>query len=128
MKPGKTGVKRIIDAAGYSFQGIRFAWQNEAAFRQELLLAVVLIPLAFFIGEATVQIIVLITPIFLVLVVELINSAIEAVVDRIGDEPHSLSGAAKDIGSAAVFMCLVLLAFIWLMILFERFGLSSLKF
>ena len=128
MKPGKTGIKRIIDAAGYSFQGICFAWRNEAAFRQECILAVVLIPLAFFLGETTAQTILLITPIFLVLVVELINSAIEAVVDRIGDEPHSLSGAAKDIGSAAVFVCLVLLVFIWLMVFFERFDMPSLKF
>lgn len=121
MKPGKTGIRRIINAAGYSFKGVLYAWKNEAAFRQECLLAALLIPLAFFVGETVTKIILLILPIFLVLIVELINSAIEAVVDRIGGEHHILSGAAKDIGSAAVFMCLLLLSIIWCMILIERF-------
>lgn len=121
MKPGKTGIKRIIAAASYSLQGISYAWKNEAAFRQECCLAVFLIPLAFVVGENATQIIFLIFPVFLVLIVELINSAIEAVVDRFGDEVHILSGAAKDLGSAAVFICLVLLSIIWTIILLERF-------
>lgn len=121
MKPGKIGISRIFAAAGYSLKGILYAWKNEAAFRQECILAALLIPLAFFVGETTTQTIFLILPIFLVLIVELINSAIEAVVDRISDELHVLSGAAKDIGSAAVFICLILLFIIWCMILFDRF-------
>ena len=121
MKPGKTGIKRIFAAAAYSLQGILYAWKNEAAFRQECCLAVVLLPLAFFVGENSTQIALLILPVFLVLIVELINSAIEAVVDRIGDEVHILSGAAKDIGSAAVFVCLLLLFIVWGIVLLERF-------
>ncbi len=121
MKPGKTGIKRIFAAAGYSLQGVLYAWKNEAAFRQECCLAIVLIPLAFFVGGNVTQIILLILPVFLVLIIELINSAIEAVVDRFGDEVHILSGAAKDIGSAAVFICLILLVIIWAMVMFERY-------
>jgi len=121
MKPGKTGLKRIIDAAGYSIKGLLFAWKNEAAFRQECYLAIILIPIAFVIGETATQIIFLILPVFLVLIVELINSAIEAVVDRVGEELHILSGAAKDIGSAAVFVSLTLLGVIWIIVIFDRF-------
>ena len=97
MKPGKTGIRRLIDATSYSMKGLRSTFKNESAFRQELLLVVVL----------------LVAPLFLLLIVELLNSAIEAVVDRIGDEHHELSGRAKDMGSAAVFVCLVLIAVFW---------------
>jgi diacylglycerol kinase (ATP) len=107
MKPGKTGVVRIIDAAGYSLKGLRFAWKNEAAFRQESVLALVLIPLGCWIGTDAVQISMLIGSCLIVLIVELLNTAIEAVVDRISDEYHTLAGSAKDLGSAAVLISLI---------------------
>ena len=121
MKLGKTGIARIIAAVAYSIKGLRFTWKNEAAFRQECLLSIVLIPIAFILGDTTTQISLLLLPIFLTLIIELINSAIEAIVDRISSELHELSGAAKDIGSAAVLMSLILWAVIWLSFLFEKF-------
>ena len=121
MKPGKAGIARIIDAFGYSTKGLKFAWQNEAAFRQECYIAFVLLPLAFLFAESAVQLVLLILPIFILLIVELLNSAIEAAVDRYGDELHVLSGAAKDIGSAAVFFSMVLLGIIWMLILYDIF-------
>jgi len=117
VKPGKTGLSRLIDATGYSIKGLKAAWLYEAAFRQELLACVVLIMSTFFMSVSNIEPILLISSLLLVLTVELINSAIEAVVDRIGDEWHELSGRAKDIGSAAVFICLLLAGFIWLSIL-----------
>lgn len=116
-KPGKTGISRIIDATGYSMKGLKAAWIHEAAFRQELMLAIVGVPLAFWLTSNTYDFLWLILPLFLILVAELTNSAIEAAVDRIGSEHHELSGRAKDIGSALVFVCLVLLAIIWVVIL-----------
>lgn len=119
MKPGKTGIARIKDAFVYSLKGLKYAWKNEADFRQECILAIVLMPTALIIAESIVQKILLIIPVFMVLIVELINSAIEAVVDRFGDELHELSGAAKDIGSAAVTVSLILLGIIWLLVLVD---------
>ena len=113
-----TGLKRIILATGYSMQGIKSAFQNEAAFRQELILAAILIPIACIVDVSQLERILLIAPIFLVMIIEIINSAIEAVVDRIGSEKHELSGRAKDMGSAAVFIALILTAYIWIEILF----------
>lgn len=121
MKPGKTGLIRIIDAAGYSVKGLRFAWKNEAAFRQESLLALVLIPLACWIGGNAVQTALLIGSCLIVLIVELLNTGIEAVVDRISDEYHALAGSAKDLGSAAVFISLVHVLVIWGLVIAERF-------
>lgn len=118
-KPGKTGLTRIIYAFGYSMQGIRAALKHEAAFRQEILLAIVLIPLAFFITQDAVKLALLISTPLLVLMVEILNSAIEAVVDRFGEEHHELSGRAKDMGSAAVAISLVIMAVVWGLILFE---------
>ncbi len=112
------GVKRLFLAAGYSFQGIVSAIKNEAAFRQECFLAVILIPLACFLDVSKTERILLITPVFLVLIVEMLNSAIEAAVDRLGNEHHILAGRAKDMGSAAVFITLLLTAYIWIEILF----------
>ncbi|KWU00046.1 diacylglycerol kinase [Vibrio toranzoniae] len=117
-KKSSTGFKRIVKAAGFSWQGITSSFKNEAAFRQEVLLAAVLIPLAFYLDVSQVERILMISAIVLVMVVELINTAIEAVVDRIGSEHHELSGMAKDVGSAAVFICLVLAGYVWLDILF----------
>lgn len=110
---GNTGLKRIVLAAGYSAKGLRSAFINEAAFRQELLLAFVLIPLACWLDVEPVQRLLMISSLFVVLIVELLNSAIEAVVDRIGPEHHELSGRAKDIGSAAVMIALLLVVYIW---------------
>ena len=108
-----TGFKRIFLAAGYSFAGFRAAFRHEAAFRQELFLAAILIPLAIVLRVESGQRVLMIVVVLLVLIVELLNSAIEAVVDRIGSEQHELSGRAKDIGSAAVFLSLLLTAYVW---------------
>lgn len=106
MKPGKTGIRRILDATGYSLQGLKAAWTHEAAFRQELVLTLVLSVCAFLLPVTTLERIMMISSLLLVVIVELINSAIEAVVDRVSDDWHELSGRAKDIGSAAVFVAL----------------------
>lgn len=113
-----TGIKRIFLAFGYSIKGLKSAFKNEAAFRQEILLAIILIPIAFILEVSQIERILLISPIILVLMFEIINSAIEAVVDRIGSEFHELAGRAKDMGSAAVLIGLVLTAYIWIEILF----------
>ncbi|WP_458778488.1 diacylglycerol kinase [Desulforhopalus sp. 52FAK] len=120
-KPGRTGLKRVFWAGYYSYRGIRAALKNEAAFRQELALMLILFPLAFWLGETVEQQLLLIGPCVLVVVVELINSAIEAVVDRIGSERHVLSGQAKDMGSAAVFFSLSLVVISWGLIGWSRF-------
>jgi len=120
-KPGKTGLTRIIHACGYSVQGMRAAFKHEAAFRQELLLAIILIPLAFVVTHDAVKLALLISSPLLVLVVEILNSAIEAVVDRLGAEHHELSGRAKDMGSAAVFFSLAIVAVVWGLILFDTY-------
>jgi len=112
-KPGKTGIRRIVDAAGYSLNGFRAAFKHEAAFRQELLLALVLIPVAIWSGKTNIERALLIATVLLVLIVELLNTAIEAIVDRIGPEHHELSGRAKDIGSAAVFLSLINVIVVW---------------
>lgn len=112
-KPGRKGWVRILYAAQYSWQGFKAAWTHEAAFRQELLLAAVLVPLGVLVAADTVELVLLWLTLGLVLLMELLNSAIEAVVDRVGEEPHPLSGRAKDIGSAAVFLALILLTMTW---------------
>ncbi|MBY7701006.1 diacylglycerol kinase [Vibrio harveyi] len=117
MKPGKTGIRRILDATGYSLQGLKAAWINEAAFRQELVLTLVLSIAAFLLPFTMLERTMMISSLLLVVIVELINSAIEAVVDRVSDDWHELSGRAKDIGSAAVFVALVLALFVWASIL-----------
>ena len=112
-KTGVTGLKRIINAFGYTWKGLRAAYKHEAAFRQEIGLAVVLLPLAFWVGKNAIEWILLLSSVVFILVVEILNSAIEAVVDRTGDEPHKLSGRAKDMGSAAVFLAFVMLLITW---------------
>lgn len=116
-KPGKTGLIRVINAAGYSWLGLQAAFKHEAAFRQELLLVLLLTPLALWLGSDGVDYALLIGSLLLVLIVELLNSAVEAVVDRISDEHHELAGRAKDIGSAAVFVALANAALVWLFVL-----------
>ena len=117
-KPGATGIKRIINAAGYSMRGLAAALKHESAFRQELALAVVLAPVALYFGQTSIERSILIGSLFLVLIVELLNSAIEAIVDRVGSEHHVLSGQAKDIGSAAVFVSLANVVVVWGIIFF----------
>lgn len=121
-KPGNTGLRRIVNAMFFSLAGLRAAWLHESAFRQETLLCAVLIPAAFWLGQTAVERSLLIGSCLLVLIVELLNSGVEAVVDRVGDEPHRLSGRAKDLGSAAVFMSLALVVVVWGLIAWSRFG------
>lgn len=120
-KPGNTGIGRILRATQFSAQGIAAAWKNEAAFRQELLLVIVLLPAALWLGQTALERAVLIVTLLIVLIVELINSAIEAAIDRHGEEQHELSGRAKDMGSAAVFGSLLLVVVVWGLIAAERF-------
>ncbi|EOB2787130.1 diacylglycerol kinase [Vibrio vulnificus] len=115
-KPGNTGIKRIIKATGYSIQGLKAAFKHEAAVRQEFALLVVAIALATWLDVSMLERISLLAVVVLVLIVELMNSAVEAVVDRIGVEHHELSGRAKDIGSAAVLVALIFAGFTWLYI------------
>ena len=120
-KPGNTGIRRIIRATRFSAQGFAHAWRHEAAFRQELALAIVLTPAAFWLGQTVLERAMLIGVLLLVLIVELLNSAIEAAIDRHGDEQHELSGRAKDLGSAAVFVVLVLVGVVWGAVAWQRF-------
>lgn len=117
---GKTGLKRILNAFRYSCSGIKEAYRNENAFRQEVLLAAVLLPLAFWASSEVVERALLIGSVLLLLIVELLNSAIEAVIDRISLSEHPLSKRAKDFGSAAVLICIINLILIWLLVLFAR--------
>ncbi len=117
LKPGKTGIRRVVDATGYSLQGLKAAWIHEAAFRQELVLTLVLSICTLLLPVTNLERIMMISSLLLVVIVELINSAIEAVVDRVSDDWHELSGRAKDIGSAAVFVALFLALFVWASIL-----------
>lgn len=121
MKPGHRGLARIAKAAGHSWRGFRAAWRHEAAFRQECVLAAALTPCAFWVGEDLAQAALLLATTGLVLVVELVNSAIETTLDRLGPERHPLAGRAKDMGSAAVFASLVLAGAVWALALAGRF-------
>ena len=121
MKPGHTGLKHVIKATGYSIQGLQAAWRHESAFRQECTIAAMLTPLAFWLGEGAVQVSLLIGVLGLVLIVELLNSAVEAVVDRVGHEHNDLAGRAKDMGSAAVAISLLLVVFTWGAVAWQRF-------
>jgi diacylglycerol kinase (ATP) len=114
------GIVRVMRALGASLNGLVGAFREEAAFRQELALALVVVPLGLWLGHSGVERALLIAPMLLILIVELVNSAIEATVDRIGFERHTLAGLAKDIGSAAVFMSFVLLTAVWLLVLLGR--------
>ena len=124
-KTGATGLTRIIHAAGYSWLGLKAAYKHESAFRQELWLAAIMIPLGIYLGETLIAKAALVTSVMFVLVVELINSGIEAVVDRVGDEPHKLSGRAKDMGSAAVLISLIMTGLIWAVVIIEQYQLLS---
>ena len=111
------GVRHFFHAFKWSVDGLISAFKGESAFRQELILAVLLTPLGIYLGNGGVEKVLLVFPVLLLLVIELINTAIESVVDRIGTEKHELSKRAKDIGSAAVFLSVILLLIIWTVIL-----------
>ena len=119
--PGNTGIRRIIRATRFSAQGFAHAWRHEAAFRQEVGLTLALIPCALWLGRTGIERFILIVCCLFVLIVELLNSAIEAAIDRFGEEHHELSGRAKDLGSAAVFLSLVIVVATWLTVAFLRF-------
>ncbi|MBL0086050.1 MAG: diacylglycerol kinase [Ideonella sp.] len=118
---GRTGVDRLLHAAGYSTQGLIAAVRGESAFRQEMAVAAVLLPAAWWLGRNWVEVALLSGSVLLVLVVELLNSAVEATVDRISFDLHDLSKRAKDYGSAAVLLALLLTAGIWCAALYQRF-------
>lgn len=121
MKPGRTGLSRIAFAFVYSMKGLRAALQHEAAFRQEALLAIVLIVVAFWLTTNPIYLMAMIGSLMLVLIVEILNSAIEATVDRFGGEMHELSGRAKDMGSAAVFLSLLNVLVMWALVLYDLY-------
>ena len=114
---GKTGLKRLVNAFGYSIAGTLAAFKHEDAFRQEVILAAILTPIAIYYGETAIDQALMISSLFLIIIVELLNSSIEATVDRISVKHHKLAKRAKDIGSAAVFFSLINAAVIWFLIL-----------
>jgi diacylglycerol kinase (ATP) len=114
---GSTGLRRLVNATRYSIAGLAAAARHEDAFRQELLLAAVLVPLGLWLGRTGIERALLVGSMLLVLVVELLNSAVEATVDRVSLEDHSLAKRAKDLGSAAVMLSLATLAAVWLLVL-----------
>ena len=120
MKPKHGGLERLAAATRFSLRGLQAAWRREAAFRQECVVALALLPCAFLLAETFAHAALLLLSVGLVLVVELLNSALEAAVDRIGEEPHELAGLAKDLGSAAVFASLAIAALTWLLVAADR--------
>ena len=121
MANNTTGLTRIINAAGYSWKGFRAAWINEAAFRQEGVAALAAIVLACWLDVDAITRVLLIGSVLLIMIVEILNSAIEAVVDRIGTERHELSGRAKDMGSAAVLLSIVVALITWATLLWSHY-------
>jgi diacylglycerol kinase (ATP) len=115
---GKTGIKRLINAFGYSLSGFKVAFAKEDAFRQEVFLSIILVTVAILISNSSIELVLLIGSTLLVPIIELLNSAIEATVDRVSLDKHPLAKRAKDIGSAAVFLSLVNLIATWLIIIF----------
>lgn len=122
VKPGYTGFKRLAMASQYSVKGFAAAWRFESAFRQECSLGIIMVPAAFWLGETLEQVLLLIGVCAIVLITELLNSAIEAVVDRVGTEHHDLAGRAKDMGSAAVAISLMLVLVTWGLVAWTRFA------
>lgn len=122
---GRTGFERIVRATGYSVAGVTAAYRGESAFRQEFWLAALMLPVAFWVGRNWVEVALLAGSVVLVLIVELLNSAIEAAIDRISFELHELSKRAKDFASAAVMLSLLLCGAIWAAALWHRFGATS---
>ncbi len=120
IKKSGVGLMRLVRAFGWSMAGFRAAFTGEAAFRQEVAVALIMTPISFWLGQTAVERAMLISSLLLVLLTELLNSAVEAVVDRVGSEQHPLSGRAKDIGSAAVFISLVNAAVVWGFVFYQR--------
>ena len=118
---GRTGIDRIVRASGYSMHGLLSAWRGESYFRQESAFARLMLPISFWLGRSWVETVLLAGNVLLVLVVELLNSAVEATVDRISFENHELSKRAKDFGSAAVLLSLLLCAGTWCSALYQHF-------
>lgn len=116
----RTGLDRVLHAAGYSLEGLRAGWK-ETAFRQEAVLAIVLVPASLWVGRNWMEVATLVAVVVLVLVTELLNTGIETAIDRIGPEWHDLSKRAKDMGSAAVLLSLMLCAGVWAAALYSRF-------
>jgi len=118
------GIRRVFNAWRYSMQGLAAATRYEASFRQELILAMVLVPAAFWLGRNMLEVVILLISVFVVLITELLNSAMEAVADAVSVELHPLIGRAKDIGSAAVWLSFVMLLLVWISIALDRFASS----
>jgi diacylglycerol kinase (ATP) len=116
----RTGIKRIVHAGGYSIEGLKAGW-GETAFKQEAIAAIFLVPLAFWLGDSWVETALLVGTVMLVMIVELLNTCIETAIDRIGPEWHALSKRAKDMGSAAVLLSLLLCGGVWTAALLQRF-------
>ncbi|MBR2512450.1 MAG: diacylglycerol kinase [Halomonas sp.] len=121
MKPRHTGLTHLMYSTRYSWKGLKAAFRNETAFRQEVVITAVLLPLAWWIADTSISWLLLVGSLFLVLIVELLNSAVENVVDRIGTEHHELSGRAKDIGSAAVMLSLIMAGLTWGVLGWQKF-------
>ena len=121
-KPGRTGLVRVLHATRYSWNGLRAAFRWEAAFRQELALTLVLLPIGLWLGHTGVERALLVGSLFLVLIVELLNSGLEAIVDRVDTNWHELCGRAKDIGSAAVFLSLLNVLVVWGLVLYPHYA------
>lgn len=119
-KASNTGLRHLINATRFSWQGLKAAVQRESAFRQEIALIFVLIPPGIWIADSLLEFVLLMAVCLLVLVIELLNSAVEAAIDRIGNEHHPISALAKDYGSAAVMISLVIVAMVWSAMLFAR--------
>jgi len=117
---GRTGLDRVIHATGYSLRGLRQAYQGESAFRQETWLAIIMLPASLWLGRSWVEVALLAGSVVLVMIVELLNSAVEAAIDRISFELHELSRRAKDIASAAVFLSLLLCGTLWITAIWHR--------
>ena len=115
------GLKHVIKAFGFSMAGLRAAWEHEEAFRIEMLLFIILAPLGLWLGDTPLEKALLVCCLFIVLITELLNSAVEATVDRVGEEQHNLSARAKDISSAAVLISLVNVFVVWSLILVPKF-------
>ena len=115
-------IGHIINAFRYTFAGLKSAWKNELAFRGEVVVVTIMLPLGIWLGRSAVERALLIASILLILLTELLNSALEAVVDRIGPERHELSKRAKDMGSAAAFISMVTAALVWIIIALDRFA------
>lgn len=121
MKEEISGLKHLTNSTRYSWKGLKAVFKHEAAFRQELIMIAILFPSSFFVAGSFGEWAVLTIPLFTVLIVELLNSAIESIVDRIGEEKHELSGRAKDMGSAAVMVNLFIIGLIWVIFLVDKY-------